>query len=270
VVEFLEVIGPLTDPRSFGGSASDAFHLVIPSLPGFGFSTPVTEPGWEVGRTTAAFAELMRRLGYDRYGAHGGDIGAGVTGRLGATDASRMIGTLVNSDRGSHALAGEHFPIPVDLTEDERAVIARARKAREAGRGYLDLQSHKPETIAAALTDSPVAQLAWIAEKLETWTSPAAAADGSGSQDAVLVRTHRRRPFRRSRGAGVARRGPAHLLPRNVHSGQGVAVSDRSAPYAASPADGGWSASLTRIERQAVAILPPIPQRPRRGWPDLC
>lgn len=220
VVEFLELIGPLTDPRSYGGSASDAFHLVIPSLPGFGFSTPVTEPGWEVGRTTAAFAELMRRLGYDRYGAHGGDIGAGVTGRLGATDASHVIGTLVNSDRGSLAQAGEHFPIPEQLSEDERAVIARAREAWEEGRGYLDLQSHVPETIAAALTDSPVAQLAWIAEKFETWTNPDAAIGKAVDRDQLLTNISLYW-FTRS-GASAAR-----FLSEAAHSGlDWVAPSD--------------------------------------------
>ena len=90
VVESVDLIGPLSDPRSHGGDPEDAFDLVIPSLPGFGFSNPVRQPGWELGRTTAAFAELMARLGYARYGAHGGDIGAGVSGRLGATGAGRM------------------------------------------------------------------------------------------------------------------------------------------------------------------------------------
>ncbi|HEU4946501.1 MAG TPA: epoxide hydrolase [Kribbella sp.] len=175
VVEFLDLIGPLTDPRTHGGDAADAFHLVIPSLPGFGFSTPVAEPGWEIGRTTAAFAELMRRLGYDRYGAHGGDIGAGVTGRLGATQPSRVIGTLVNSDSGALGMAGEYFPLPDALTDDEREAISTARAAWAEERGYLDLQSHRPETIGAALTDSPVGQLAWIAEKFQTWTNPTAA-----------------------------------------------------------------------------------------------
>jgi pimeloyl-ACP methyl ester carboxylesterase len=173
VVEFLDLIDPLTHPVAHGGSAEDAFHVVIPSIPGFGFSTPVSSAGWEVARTTAAFAELMSRLGYPQYGAHGGDVGAGVTGRLAATHPESVIGTLVNSDRGSLGLAGEQFPIPDHLTEDERAVIATERESWQAERGYLDLQSHRPETIAAALTDSPVGQLAWIAEKFATWTNPA-------------------------------------------------------------------------------------------------
>jgi pimeloyl-ACP methyl ester carboxylesterase len=226
VVEFLELIGPLTDPRSFGGSAADAFHLVIPSLPGFGFSTPVTEPGWEIGRTTAAFAELMRRLGYDRYGAHGGDIGAGVTGRLGVTDSLHVIGTLVNSDQGTLALAGEQLPMPDQLTDDERAVIEKHRESWVEGRGYLDLQSHKPETIAAALTDSPVGQLAWIAEKFEAWANPNAGVGNAVGRDQLLTNISLYW-FTRS-GASAAR-----FLSEAAHSGlDWVAPSDVPAGWA--------------------------------------
>jgi pimeloyl-ACP methyl ester carboxylesterase len=174
IVEYASLIGPLTDPRSHGGNSADAFHVVAPSLPGFGFSTPLRGAGWELARTTAAFAELMERLGYDRYGAHGGDIGAGITGRLGAIRPDHVVGTHVLSDRGSLGLAGEYFPIPDDLTDDERARVAQARQAWVAERGYLDLQSHRPSTIGYALTDSPVGQLAWITEKFHTWTNPAA------------------------------------------------------------------------------------------------
>jgi pimeloyl-ACP methyl ester carboxylesterase len=174
VVEFLEMIDPLVNPVAYGGSPADAFHVVIPSIPGFGFSIPVSDAGWEVARTTSAFAELMRRLGYDRYGAHGGDVGAGITGRLAALYPESVIGTLINSDRGALGLAGDQFPIPDHLTESELAFVNEARESWKAERGYLELQSHRPETIAAALTDSPVAQLAWITEKFATWTNPSA------------------------------------------------------------------------------------------------
>jgi pimeloyl-ACP methyl ester carboxylesterase len=172
VVESLDLISPLSDPRSHGADPRDAFDLVIPSLPGFGFSTPVGQAGWELGRTTTAFAELMAQLGYSRYGAHGGDIGAGVSGRLGATDSAHVVGTIVVTDPGSLGLAGEQFPIPDHLTDDERARVEQERTTWRAERGYLDLQGHRPETIAAALTDSPVGQLAWIVEKFQTWTNP--------------------------------------------------------------------------------------------------
>jgi pimeloyl-ACP methyl ester carboxylesterase len=188
VVEFLDLIGPLSDPRAHGGDLQDAFDLVIPSLPGFGFSTPVRQSGWEMGRTTAAFAELMARLGYARYGAHGGDIGAGVTGRLGATDAEHVVGTIVVSDPGALGLAGEQFPIPEHLTDDERARVEQERTTWSSERGYLDLQSHRPETIGAALTDSPIGQLAWIVEKFQTWTNPASTTpDEAVDRDQLLT-----------------------------------------------------------------------------------
>jgi pimeloyl-ACP methyl ester carboxylesterase len=170
VVEFLEVLGPLTDPRAHGGDPADAFHVVAPSLPGFGFSTPVRQPGWEVARTAGAFAELMRRLGYDRYGAHGGDIGAGVAGILGATQTDRVIGTHTTADAGAVALAGQYFPLPDDLSDDDRAAIEERQRSWAQAKGYLDIQSTRPQTLAYALTDSPAGQLAWIAEKFEEWT----------------------------------------------------------------------------------------------------
>ena len=188
IVEFMHLVAPLADPAAHGGDPRDAFHVVVPSLPGFGFSTPLSDAGWELGRTTEAFAELMTRLGYERFGAQGGDIGAGITGRLGASRPERVIGTHVNSDRGSLGLAGEMFPIPDDLTDDDRAVVDAARSAWTAERGYLDLQSHRPLTIGAALTDSPVGQLAWITEKFQTWTNPAAATpDEAVDRDQLLT-----------------------------------------------------------------------------------
>jgi epoxide hydrolase len=173
VVEFLEVVGPLTDPRAHGGDPADAFHVVAPSVPGFGFSTPVRQPGWEVARTAGAFAELMRRLGYDRYGAHGGDIGAGVAGILGTTQADHVVGTHTTSDARGVALAGQYFPLPDDLAEADRARVQEQQRAWAEAKGYLDIQATRPQTLAYALTDSPVGQLAWIVEKFEEWTEEA-------------------------------------------------------------------------------------------------
>jgi epoxide hydrolase len=188
VVEFLDLVGPLTDPAAHGGDAADAFDVVIPSLPGFGFSTPVRSPGWEVGRTTSAFAELMSRLGYDRYGAHGGDIGAGVVGRLGATRPEHVVGTHVVSEPAALALAGVQFPIPDHLTDEERARVDVERERWVEEGDYLGLQGHRPETIGAALTDSAVGQLAWVAEKYATWTHPSAATpDDAVGRDRLLT-----------------------------------------------------------------------------------
>jgi pimeloyl-ACP methyl ester carboxylesterase len=177
VVEFLDLVGPLTDPRAHGGDPADAFHLVAPSLPGFGFSTPVREPGWAMGRTTRAWAELMARLGYDRYGAQGGDIGAGVTGMLATVDPGHVVGVHLNSD--PLAVAAVALP-PGDqadkaaVTDAHRASLDRMRQFQADGLGYLQLQTTRPQTIAYALTDSPVGQLAWIVEKFREWTDPAA------------------------------------------------------------------------------------------------
>jgi pimeloyl-ACP methyl ester carboxylesterase len=174
VAEFTRIVGPLSDPRAHGGDPGDAFHLVIPSLPGFGFSTPVVQPGWEVARTTAAFAELMDRLGYRRYGAHGGDIGAGVAGILGAAHADRVAGTHTTADARSVALAGQFFPLPPNLAEADRARVEEQQRLWADAKAYLDLQSTRPQTLAYALTDSPAAQLAWIVEKFKEWTDEAA------------------------------------------------------------------------------------------------
>jgi epoxide hydrolase len=170
IVEFTRIVGPLTDPRAHGGVAGDAFHLVVPSLPGFGFSTPVRQPGWEVARTTGAFAELMDRLGYRRYGAHGGDIGAGVAGILGTAHADRVAGVHTTADARSVALAGQYFQLPPDLAEADRVRVEERQRLWADAKAYLDLQSTRPQTLAYALTDSPTGQLAWIVEKFKEWT----------------------------------------------------------------------------------------------------
>jgi epoxide hydrolase len=172
IVEFLEIIGPLSDPRAHGGDPGDAFHVVVPSLPGFGFSTPLRATGWESGRTAKAWLELMGRLGYTRYGAHGGDIGAGVSGDLGGLDPDRVVGAHVNTDPTALALL-DFLPAELDgLSEAEAASHQRLRQYGEGGKGYLQIQSTRPQTLAYGLTDSPAGQLAWIVEKFKEWTDP--------------------------------------------------------------------------------------------------
>ncbi|MEJ3652847.1 epoxide hydrolase family protein [Actinomycetes bacterium KLBMP 9759] len=170
VVEFEKIIGPLTDPRAHGGDPRDAFHLVIPSLPGFGFSPPVTNTGWGLPRTVGAYAELMRRLGYQRYGTQGGDVGAGVAGMLAGAAPGAVVGIHMNGPTN-------FGPAPEEsaLTEVERDRLRRAAEFDRSGSGYLTLQSNQPSTIGVALNDSPVAQLAWIVEKFQAWTDPAKA-----------------------------------------------------------------------------------------------
>lgn len=167
IVEFMDVVGPLTDPVADGGDAADAFHLVIPSIPGFGFSGPTPDAGWGTPRFARAFAELMARLGYDRYGAQGGDVGAFVSPELGRIDAPHVVGVhtngLVTFPSGDPAeLEG--------LSGAERTSLARLESFDSS---YAMIQGNKPQTLAYGLTDSPVGQLAWIVEKFKEWTDPA-------------------------------------------------------------------------------------------------
>ena len=176
IAEFTEIIGPLTDPRAHGGDPADAFHVVAPSIPGFGFSVPVRETGWDMPRIARAFAELMRRLGYERYGAQGGDIGAGITGMLANTQPDYVVGAHANTDPTAFILLGAEIPIDTsELTEAEKEHVAREQERfQREGKGYLHIQSTRPQTLAYALTNSPVGQLAWIVEKFKEWTNPAA------------------------------------------------------------------------------------------------
>jgi epoxide hydrolase len=171
IVEFLDIIEPLTDPRSHGGDPGDAFHLVIPSIPGFGLSGPTGEPGWTQRRIARAFAELMSRLGYETYGAQGGDVGAQVSPDLGRVDPDRVVGVHVN------AASVGFMPFPpfeeaelAKLSDSERARVERIARYMEDGSGYASIQSTRPQTLAYALTDSPVGQLAWIVERFQEWT----------------------------------------------------------------------------------------------------
>ena len=172
--EFLDLIGPLTDPAAHGGEPADAFHLVIPSLPGFGFSGPLSGSGWNSMRMASALAELMARLGYSRYGAQGGDYGAFVAPDLGRVDPEHVIGVHVNAATMGFIPWGE---IPEDESASFTAVetqrVARMQHFMTEGQGYFTLQSTRPQTLSYGLTDSPVAQLAWIVEKFKEWTNSA-------------------------------------------------------------------------------------------------
>lgn len=170
-VEFIRLIDPLVDPEAHGGRAEDAFDVVAPSLPGFGFSTPVAQPGWGIKRTATAFDQLMRGLGYERYAVSGGDIGAGVAEELCILAGKRVIGSLVVTDPG--AIATEFTPSTDHLTPDEEERLNGLKAARAEDFGYLQLQMTRPQSIAYGLTDSPVAQLTWIVEKFREWTDPA-------------------------------------------------------------------------------------------------
>jgi len=156
VIEMLETVGPLTDPTAHGGTAGDAFDLVLPSIPGYGFSAQPTELGWYAGRTAQAWAKLMHRLGYTRYVAQGGDQGASVTDAMGRQAPEGLIGIHMNLL--VPALAG---PQPTD-TEEERAAAAQLATFRQSGFGYFLEQATRPQTIGYALLDSPVALAGWM------------------------------------------------------------------------------------------------------------
>jgi pimeloyl-ACP methyl ester carboxylesterase len=169
--EFLKIIGPLTDPVAHGGNAEDAFHLVIPSIPGYGFS-PVEQTGWgDLFRVAGAFAEVMTRLGYERFAAQGTDVGAGIVGMLGVVAAPRIVAAHINGP-GPFPFGP---PLELDgLSERDRDRAARFNEFRQDGAGYLHIQATRPQTLAYGLHDSPIAQLAWIIEKFKEWTDPAA------------------------------------------------------------------------------------------------
>ena len=167
IAEFEKIIGPLTDPVAHGGSASDAFHVVCPSIPGYGFSGPTTDRGWNVGRVASAIATLMDRLGYARYGAQGGDWGAVITTALGSLDAAHLSGIHLNMvvarpPEGPDRMAG--------VQPDEMAGLAFMAQFREHETGYQAIQGTRPQTLAYGLTDSPAGLAGWILEKFRQWS----------------------------------------------------------------------------------------------------
>jgi pimeloyl-ACP methyl ester carboxylesterase len=158
VIELLETIGPLTDPTAHGGTPEDAFHLVLPSLPGYGFSGEPAELGWDAGRTARAWAELMHRLGYTRYVAQGGDVGALVTDTMGRQAAEGLVGIHLNLLTAVLAV-GDQLP---KESEQERAAAEAFATFRESGFGYFLEMATRPQTIGYATLDSPVALAAWL------------------------------------------------------------------------------------------------------------
>jgi pimeloyl-ACP methyl ester carboxylesterase len=157
VIELLETVAPLTDPTAHGGSPEDAFDLVLPSVPGYGFSGEPTELGWYAGRVAEAWPELMRRLGYSRYVAQGGDVGAAITDAMGRQAPEGLIG--IHTNLFVPGLAGGSFPTE---TDEERAAAAAGATFRATGFGYFLEQATRPQTIGYALLDSPVALAAWM------------------------------------------------------------------------------------------------------------
>jgi pimeloyl-ACP methyl ester carboxylesterase len=179
VVEFGQVVAPLSDPTAHGGDARDAFHVVCPSLPGYGFSDKATSTGWNIPRIARAWAQLMARLGYDRYGAQGGDWGAFVTTSIGQQDPDHVVGI--------------HIQLPIaplvpdlltDLTPAEESSLAASAHYARWDSGYSNQQSTRPQTLGYGLADSPAFQCAWVIEKFWSWT------DNDGHPEDAVARDH--------------------------------------------------------------------------------
>jgi pimeloyl-ACP methyl ester carboxylesterase len=181
VVEFAKVIGPLVDPPAYGGDAADAFHVVCPSLPGYGFSDKPTTTGWGVNRIGRAWIELMARLGYDRYGAQGGDWGTRVTDSIGQQDPEHVVGIHVQLP--SVALTPDMLS---DLTPAEQSSLDSVAHHRRWGMGYSTLQASRPQTLGYGLADSPAFQAAWIVEKFWAWADCDGHPENAFSRDEIL------------------------------------------------------------------------------------
>ncbi|MEE2778215.1 MAG: epoxide hydrolase [Acidobacteriota bacterium] len=177
IVEFLKVLEPLTDPTSHGGDAADAFHVVVPALPGFGFSDKPTGTGWSVEKIGGAWSELMQRLGYTRFGAQGGDWGAAVTTAIGFLDPEHCLGIHLNMPT-----VGADRDTMDDLTEEEKDALEGIKYYQDWDSGYSKQQSTRPQTVGYGLVDSPAGQAAWILEKFWAWT------DADGHPENVLSR----------------------------------------------------------------------------------
>ena len=187
VVEFLDVVGPLTDPAAHGGDPADAFHLVVPSLPGYGFSDRPAGTGWGVEHVADAWVTLMTRLGYERFGAQGGDWGAAVTTALGERHADRLVGVHLNMPVAGPAPNPwpEGSAEAADAAAEEQVAVAEMGEHRRWGTGYSRQQSTRPQTLGYGLVDSPAGQCAWIVEKFWAWT------DCDGHPENVLTRDER-------------------------------------------------------------------------------
>lgn len=246
-VEFLDIVAPLTDPTAHGGEPSDAFHVVIPSIPGYGFSGVPMETGWDTERVAHAWSELMRRLGYERYAAQGGDWGSVISLRLGLVAPEHVAGVHVNM---------LVTPPPPDAEEPKGIDAERLRFAadfEEDGAGWRHIQSTRPQTLAYALTDSPVGQLAWIWEKFWEWTDSDQVPEDAVNRDRVLTNA--------SVYWFTATAGPSaqlyyesnHRTERFVHTWAGPWLLEAPVGVAVFPKD-----AVRGIRRYAERILPSL------------
>ncbi len=241
VYEFYKVIDPLRDPVAHGGRAEDAFHVICPSIPGYGFSGPTRSVGWDVARVAKAWMVLVDRLGFARYGAQGGDWGAMITTLLGLEDPGRLAGIHVNMvvsrppRDGSDPRAG--------LNEKELADLASARHFRDMETGYQQIQGTKPQTLAYGLTDSPAGLAAWIGEKFRTWSDCDGDPLKAFSKDELL----------------------ANIM---IYWVTGT-INASTRLYCESQRSGSWGAPEKRVEvPTGCAVFPHELFRPPRSWAE--
>jgi epoxide hydrolase len=182
VLEFQEVIGPLVDPEAYGGSVADAFDIVCPSLPGYGWSGPTREPGWDLTRIARTFAELMDGLGYTRFAVQGGDWGSMIAVRLAQLHPDRIVGVHLNL-----ILTAGPQPEDGDPTPEEAALVAERSRYGATEEGYVAIQSTKPQTLATALNDSPAGLASWMVDRFHAWTDCDGDLETALSRDSILA-----------------------------------------------------------------------------------
>ena len=185
VFEFYKIIGPLVDPVAHGGSVRDAFHVVCPSIPGYGFSGPTHEPGWDVRRVAETFAKLMARLGYTQYGAQGGDWGSIITTQLALVDPEHVAGIHLNMVVAGPP-PGAANPME-GVSAEEMKALADMGDFQKNETGYQQIQGTKPQTLGYALNDSPTGLAAWIVEKFRTWSDCGGDVERRFSKDELLT-----------------------------------------------------------------------------------
>jgi microsomal epoxide hydrolase len=251
-VEFIDVIGPLTDPAAHGGDPADAFHVVIPTLPGYGFSGPTRQPGWDTERVAQAWKELMRSLDYSRYLVQGGDWGMPISLRLGLADPEHVAGVHVNmlvtfppADPTDNEAMGA---VMSKLTPQEMERAGFAMHFQQDGMGWLKIQATRPQTLSYGLTDSPAGQLAWIVEKFKEWTD-----SKDRPEDAV------------SRG---------HLLTNaSIYWFTGTAGSSAQLYFESEHLDADffrtWAGPWPLAMPAGVAFFPKDAARPIRSWAEM-
>ncbi|MEK4274532.1 epoxide hydrolase family protein [Paenibacillus sp. FSL R7-0026] len=184
IVEFLNIIDPLTNPRFYGGNPEDAFHLVVPSIPGYGFSGPTQQSGMNIQRIAQMFIVLMERLGYQRYGVQGGDWGSFISQQIGLLNPDHIIGMHLNM---LTTFPPEDFKEVESLTKEEKERLEKLKHYDLELSGYMKIQATRPQTLAYALTDSPVGQLAWIVEKFKEWTDSTNLPEDAIDRDDIIT-----------------------------------------------------------------------------------